>query len=671
MAATDARPVPLKNTAYRVVFPIYDADGDLVTGAAALDSEVSKDQGTFADCTNEATEIATASGMYYLDLTSTEMNADCVTVIVKTTTTGAKTTPIVLYPQESGDIKVDLQSISGSAVATGTAQLGVNVVNIGGAAAVASGGRPEVNVSHFGGSAGTFAGGRPEVNATHWAGTAVATPDTAGHPKVTIKSGSGAGELNLSSGSVNITTSSINAVADQVWDEATSGHLTAGSYGAAHQVLQSGTMQAGSTSTTAVLATAASSSNDYYNNSLLMIIAGTGAGQSQYISDYVGATRAATINGTWVTTPDNTSVYVIIPGGSIPGASAPTADQNAAAVWNALSASYEAAGSFGELLKPVRRGTAQAGASNSITLDASASATDNLYRYQVVRIISGTGAGQARQITAYTGGSKVATVAPAWTVVPDNTSVFKVIDLGIDAATVDSIATGVWAAQRSSNNSAGSFGEYVLADVLRLSGDVTAADNAESFFDGTGYAGTNNVIPTVTTVTNAVNANVTQISGDTVAADNLEAMLDGTGGVTLSAAIAGNITGNLSGSVGSVVGAVGSVAGNVGGNVVGSVASVTAGVTVTTNNDKTGYRLSATGVDDIWDEAVTEPSGVFAWASATPRSMVAFLAQMTKNKQTLNRTTGAFVLRNNADSSNVGTATHADDGTTTTKGAIS
>lgn len=46
-------------------------------------------------------------------------------------------------------------------------------------------------------------------------------------------------------------------------------------------------------------------------------------------------------------------------------------------------------------------------------------------------------------------------------------------------------------------------------------------------------------------------------------------------------------------SVASVTGAVGSVSGNVG----GSVASVT------TVSDKTGYRLSATGVDDVWDEA--------------------------------------------------------------------
>ena len=41
----------------------------------------------------------------------------------------------------------------------------------------------------------------------------------------------------------------------------------------------------------------------------------------------------------------------------------------------------------------------------------------------------------------------------------------------------------------------------VDANATHISGDATAADNAESFFDGTGYAGTNNVIPTVTTLT--------------------------------------------------------------------------------------------------------------------------------------------------------------------------
>lgn len=132
MAATDARPVPRKNVAFRVVFPIMDADGDLVTAAATLDSEISKDQGTFADCTNEATEIATSSGMYYLDLTATEMNADCVAIIIKTSTAGAKTTAIVMYPEEAGDYRADVVQIAGATVSTTTAQLGVNVVQLGG-----------------------------------------------------------------------------------------------------------------------------------------------------------------------------------------------------------------------------------------------------------------------------------------------------------------------------------------------------------------------------------------------------------------------------------------------------------------------------------------------------------------------------------------------------------
>jgi len=40
----------------------------------------------------------------------------------------------------------------------------------------------------------------------------------------------------------------------------------------------------------------------------------------------------------------------------------------------------------------------------------------------------------------------------------------------------------------------------VDANTLSISGDGPAADNAEAFFDGTGYAGTNNVIPSVTLV---------------------------------------------------------------------------------------------------------------------------------------------------------------------------
>lgn len=115
MAASDARPMPRKNAAFRVTFPIYNSSGDLATGASGLDSEVSIDGGTFADCSNEATEIATASGIYYLDLTAGEMNGDTVAINVKSTSN--KTTTIVIYPEEVGDIRVDVVQISGDTTA--------------------------------------------------------------------------------------------------------------------------------------------------------------------------------------------------------------------------------------------------------------------------------------------------------------------------------------------------------------------------------------------------------------------------------------------------------------------------------------------------------------------------------------------------------------------------
>jgi hypothetical protein len=56
-------------------------------------------------------------------------------------------------------------------------------------------------------------------------------------------------------------------------------------------------------------------------------------------------------------------------------------------------------------------------------------------------------------------------------------------------------------------------------NVTQISGDSTAADNAEAFFDGTGYAGTGNVIPTVTTLTNLPTIPANWITAAGLAAD--------------------------------------------------------------------------------------------------------------------------------------------------------
>ncbi|BDI33383.1 hypothetical protein CCAX7_54340 [Capsulimonas corticalis] len=94
-----------------------------------------------------------------------------------------------------------------------------------------------------------------------------------------------------------------------------------------------------------------------------------------------------------------------------------------------------AAGTIGEALYyddlvVGRRGTAQGGTSNTIQLDAGASATDGIFNTHFVKIVSGTGAGQFATISSYVGATKVATISRpgpgTWTTIPDSTSVFLI-----------------------------------------------------------------------------------------------------------------------------------------------------------------------------------------------------------------------------------------------------
>jgi len=161
--------------------------------------------------------------------------------------------------------------------------------------------------------------------------------------------------------------------------------------------LRSGTAQTGSTSNTIKLDSGASSINNVYVGAIVEITDGTGAGQVRTIVGYNGTTKVATVNANWVTTPDNTSTFAIL------GASKSIVS---------------------------REGTAQAGASGTITLDSGASSVDHFYENSFVTIMSGTGSGQTRIITGYVGSTKVATVDANWSTPPDSTSVFAVIPSG-------------------------------------------------------------------------------------------------------------------------------------------------------------------------------------------------------------------------------------------------
>jgi hypothetical protein len=76
--------------------------------------------------------------------------------------------------------------------------------------------------------------------------------------------------------------------------------------------IRSRTVQAGSNNTI-VLDTGASATDNIYQGSRIAIIAGTGAGQTRVITQYVGSSRTATVDANTNGTLDTTSVYALFP----------------------------------------------------------------------------------------------------------------------------------------------------------------------------------------------------------------------------------------------------------------------------------------------------------------------------------------------------------------------
>lgn len=237
-------------------------------------------------------------------------------------------------------------------------------------------------------------------------------------------------------------------------------------------------------------------------------------------------------------------------------------------------------------------------------------------------------------------------------------------------------------------------------DTVQVSGDSTSADNLEADYDGTGYAKTNSTIGTCTTNTDmrgtdnaalasvctearlseldaanlpadvsAILADTNELQGDWADGGRLDSILDARASQTS--------VDTIDGIVDSIKTETDKIAlTDAGSGVTGSVieeienrSTFNAGsdqVIVATNNDKTGYTLSSAGVDAILDESITEPSGVFAWGSATLRNIIGWLGALSRNKIT--QTSSTQTLRNDADAGNISTSTTSDDGTTTTRG---
>lgn len=369
------------------------------------------------------------------------------------------------------------------------------------------------------------------ANVTQWNTVAIATPDTAGYPKVTIKSGTGTGEVSMTSGVVNANMAQVSgdsAAADalETMLDGTGGNAlslgklniidTSGS-GNAVSILCSGggsavAMQSGANGTTGVfdvLCTGSGAAVHIYGGGYGMRIdtlgdglwidtvagkacirllpPGTGAaidfeqgvgftgpmiqGNIDFENYLVSALNAGslasdTITAAKIATDAITSAKV----------ATSAVDEIVDAVFDEARSGHTTAGTFGELVTQharqfVHAGTAQAGASTTITLASGASATNDLYNGLTVQIYSGTGAGQSRRISDYVGSTKVATVLEAWGTTPDNTSAYQIV--GTPAGDT-SVAGGLTAGQAAQLTAIETATALITAGGVTVSSPVSA-----------------------------------------------------------------------------------------------------------------------------------------------------------------------------------------------------
>ena len=99
-------------------------------------------------------------------------------------------------------------------------------------------------------------------------------------------------------------------IENQVWDALRSNHVVAGSTGLLPRgIATDGTAQAGAAGSI-TLAASEPTTLDIFKGAVVAIYAGTGAGQARMITTY-STGRVASVVPNWITSPDNTSKYII------------------------------------------------------------------------------------------------------------------------------------------------------------------------------------------------------------------------------------------------------------------------------------------------------------------------------------------------------------------------
>lgn len=489
-------------------------------------------------------------------------------------------------------------------------------------------------------------------------------------------------------GASELAADAVAEIADAVWDEATSGHVTAGTFGQESYVIRANTAQAGG-ATTITLDASASATDDIYNYDLIVLTGGTGAGQARYITDYVGSTKVATV-ASWQTNPSSDSVFLILPGGQIPGATAPTAGEVADAVWDEATLGHTTSGTFGEQVKTdiddiladtVVIGT-PAGASVSADIAAIEAQTDDIG-------VAGAGltavpwnAAWDAEVQSevqdavevnhldhllavdYDPASKpgVATALLNELVESDagvsryTANALEQAPTGGSAPTAADIADAVWDEATAGHTTSGTFGEQaktdidaILADTNELQTDWVNGGRLDLILDARASQTSVDDLPTNAELATALAAADDAVLAAIAALNNLSQ-------ANIRTAV-GLASANLDTQLGDVPtnAELATALGTADDAVLAAIAAL---------NNLSAAQVNAQVLDVLVTDTFAEPGAVPA-ATASLKDKVGWLAALARNKITQTSTTQT--LRNDADSGNVATAAVSDDSTTFTR----
>lgn len=472
-ASHAALPYPVKGARYTVDVVYLDNDGD-PTNPVTPDTEISKDNGDFADCAEEVAVPTTNRGGGMITFSGAEM--DCATAKVWLgVASGPKASMLTLQPRVlpvafSGTATAGAAgsiTLATSVPALADLLIGCIVRTTGGTGGGGTGGannQARVITAYSSGRVATVVPNwetAPDGTTTYeillteaaalrfadvrrWNAADLATPDTAGYPKVTLKAGTGTGEVGLTAGKVGIDALSVQAI----WDALASALTTVGSIGKKLADWVIGTTQTGDSFARLGSPAGASVSAD-----VAALKADTVAALTRLPTALNGGNIKASVES--ITTTAHAQLFTQNSGTTY-----------AAAVAGSIVKEIVTNVGAGSAVDLVREGTAQAGStSTTLKLDAGATAQDDFYNHNEVYIYGGTGAGQTNAIADYVGATRVCTMAKSWIVTPDNTSQFRILVAapvpGASAPTAVEVANEVWLATQAANDTPGTMGAAV------------------------------------------------------------------------------------------------------------------------------------------------------------------------------------------------------------------